>query len=548
MPIVQISRIQHRRGKATDLPQLAAGELGWSVDDQRLYIGNGTVADGAPAVGNTEIVTSGSSGFTTALNYVYKGYLGSSTPIVTGASGDYSRTLQQTLDDYVSVKAFGAKGDGSTADAVAIQRAIEELYTDTDKADVRARRILFFPAGQYNINTSIKIPPYAHLRGEGPGKTVLYQSGGNGPVAQTEDNTRANTTYGNLHGSITTTTPTQIQIEGICFVNGEAYAGLSIASATHVYLKDCKFQGTFTSGGADTSIDGNGDAVQVGVTVRSTDAYPCSNIIFNQCQFTKFARLVDVSYDVTNIQFNNCDFTTAYYGAMIGESMDGSTAGKTKLRNVKFTSCSWSTIGQQAIWVKQDTDSGIDGSGCRNVITHGNWFASDIGNNWKAVDDTTAFDEVPIVQFDSDECSSLLDFFERTDERLAVLNPAPELQGIGVLTKAIKQATLTDNQSSATTIQEYPALAGKSITVKYKIVRGTLDRAGELVISASTTAAQYDDTYTESSADVGVTLSVAMANQDSTGGNETLLLQYTTTDTSGSPGNATIDYQVTIIT
>ena len=57
MPIVQISRIQHRRGKATDLPQLAAGELGWVIDDQRLFIGNGTVADGAPAVGNTEIVT-----------------------------------------------------------------------------------------------------------------------------------------------------------------------------------------------------------------------------------------------------------------------------------------------------------------------------------------------------------------------------------------------------------------------------------------------------------------------------------------------------------
>ena len=27
MAIVQISRIQHRRGKATDLPQLAAGEF-----------------------------------------------------------------------------------------------------------------------------------------------------------------------------------------------------------------------------------------------------------------------------------------------------------------------------------------------------------------------------------------------------------------------------------------------------------------------------------------------------------------------------------------
>ena len=69
MPIVQISRIQHRRGKKTDLPQLAAGELGWSVDDQRLYIGNGTVADGAPAVGNTEVMTAGSTSITTSLSH-----------------------------------------------------------------------------------------------------------------------------------------------------------------------------------------------------------------------------------------------------------------------------------------------------------------------------------------------------------------------------------------------------------------------------------------------------------------------------------------------
>ena len=155
MPIVQISRIQHRRGKKTDLPQLAAGELGWSIDDQRLYIGNGTVADGAPAVGNTEIMTAGTSAFTTALSHTYKGYLGDTTPITTGASGDVTRTLQKRLDDYASVKDFGAVGDDSTADLTAIQRAIDELYRDTDKDDTRARRTLFFPAGIYRINGSI---------------------------------------------------------------------------------------------------------------------------------------------------------------------------------------------------------------------------------------------------------------------------------------------------------------------------------------------------------------------------------------------------------
>ena len=58
MAVVQISRIQHRRGLFADVPQLAAGELGWALDEQRLFIGNGPVSEGAPAVGNTEILTS----------------------------------------------------------------------------------------------------------------------------------------------------------------------------------------------------------------------------------------------------------------------------------------------------------------------------------------------------------------------------------------------------------------------------------------------------------------------------------------------------------
>ena len=63
MAVVQISRIQHRRGLYADVPQLAAGELGWALDEQRLFIGNGPVTEGAPAAGNTEILTSGSNLF-----------------------------------------------------------------------------------------------------------------------------------------------------------------------------------------------------------------------------------------------------------------------------------------------------------------------------------------------------------------------------------------------------------------------------------------------------------------------------------------------------
>lgn len=57
MAIVQISRITNRKGLQENLPQLAGAELGWSVDSRRLYIGNGTLQEGAPVIGNTEILT-----------------------------------------------------------------------------------------------------------------------------------------------------------------------------------------------------------------------------------------------------------------------------------------------------------------------------------------------------------------------------------------------------------------------------------------------------------------------------------------------------------
>lgn len=57
MAVIQISRIQHRRGLEADLPNLSSAEFGWSVDTRKLYIGNGTIQEGAPSVGRTEILT-----------------------------------------------------------------------------------------------------------------------------------------------------------------------------------------------------------------------------------------------------------------------------------------------------------------------------------------------------------------------------------------------------------------------------------------------------------------------------------------------------------
>lgn len=69
MAVIQISRIQHRRGLEADLPNLASAELGYSVDTRKLYIGNGTIEEGAPSLGRTEVLTQYSIlDFTSAIN------------------------------------------------------------------------------------------------------------------------------------------------------------------------------------------------------------------------------------------------------------------------------------------------------------------------------------------------------------------------------------------------------------------------------------------------------------------------------------------------
>jgi len=60
MAILQISRIQLRRGLRADLGSstLSSAELGWAVDTRELYIGNGTLSEGSPLPGkSTRILT-----------------------------------------------------------------------------------------------------------------------------------------------------------------------------------------------------------------------------------------------------------------------------------------------------------------------------------------------------------------------------------------------------------------------------------------------------------------------------------------------------------
>jgi len=171
MAILQLSRITHRKGLAENLPQLAGAELGWAIDERRLFIGNGTIEEGAPVIGNTEILTEFSDILALSSTYTYKG-LAAGYQVETGANGEIvSRSLQSKLDEIVSVKDFGAVGDGVTDDTDAINRANYELFCR--EVNPQVRRSLFFPAGVYRVTQPIKIPPHAKLWGEGLTSSII---------------------------------------------------------------------------------------------------------------------------------------------------------------------------------------------------------------------------------------------------------------------------------------------------------------------------------------------------------------------------------------
>jgi hypothetical protein len=246
MAIVQISRITNRKGLTENLPQLAGAEFGWCVDSRRLFIGNGTLQEGAPVIGNTEILTEFSD-ITVLSDYTYQDIIVGYAP-QTGPSPTEPvvRSVQERLDDYVSVRAFGAVGDGNTDDTDAINRALFQLYCR--ETNTQIRRSLFFPAGTYRITDTILIPTYAKLFGEGADSTIiLLDTRGNSSiplyVARYSDSLQQT---GAQIGSNGATPPRDIEISSMRFQTIDESNVFLVEAARNCWFNRVNFRGPVT--------------------------------------------------------------------------------------------------------------------------------------------------------------------------------------------------------------------------------------------------------------------------------------------------------------
>jgi hypothetical protein len=557
--IVQISRITARKGLQEDLPQpLAGAELGWAIDDRKLFIGNGALEEGAPVVGNTEILTEFSDILSFAGQYTYKGEAAGYTA-QTGAtpSSPISQSIQSRLDSYAVITDFGAVGDGVTDDTAAINRALYQLFCVQNNTAIR--RSLFFPAGNYIVTDTIKIPPYAKLYGEGANSSIINFSVQNwaantayventlvyyvpnstyyrsiapvpatgivisnalywaaeslpGYVVQTADSLQQTGVNIATNGA---TPPINIEMSSMAILTDQIHDALLIENAQQCSFSNMDFTGPLTTADLTTSVDDT-----VAVDWASTVSLPCKQVNFDNCKFSGFTYSMNTEQQIQGCVVSNGQFDTLYQGAVLGGASP-SNGGPT---GVKFIGNVFDNIYEEGILINGVS---LNASGY-NIFY-------DVGNHFNGSSSPAS----AVITIDAINNISVGDMFQRTTAfsgtypRIKIFNAATQTvpASIGIDSAAQiqmgsfvretgTQATLSAG-ATASTLFTVSSTQIKAFSMEYTITRETSVRTGTITVvndadDSAGDGLSYTDDFVQNSdtdvilevTDVGSTMSV----------------------------------------
>jgi hypothetical protein len=498
MAIVQISRIQHRKGLQQDLPQLSGAEFGWALDTRKLYIGNGTISEGAASEGVTEILTQYSDLLNIAGAYTFKGsQSGYTSQTGVSALAPILRSLQLKVDDIVNVRDFGAVGDGSSNDTLALQRAIDQVYFGGfSLTQNKLRRVINIPAGVYLIDDSLKLNSHVILRGEGADRTVILQTNVTYPAIVLKDNLNQDGTLYALNGG---TAATNITIENLTLQHQQVKEIAYLDTCSDFVFKGVKFVGAVPISNTASLTAQNA----VRVVPRTIDSQvpgvgavvgPTDNISFIDCIVDSCTQGFIVN--ARNTHVINCRFTRVSNAVWFDYGLLSSAEAK----NLKVIGCYFNDVYRTGVKVTTNYEDPV------GVTSTGNHFGR-VG--YPSNSSAPAYSA---VDFSGSQCVSIGDTFERElGDELSIpsvnmtKNNTVNLNanvGLSLGRNTIgtgKRLQILPNTQSNTGVW-FNSTPGKHV-IDYVLERGDYYRHGQLIVAVnnagSTLRFEYEEDYTD---------------------------------------------------
>jgi hypothetical protein len=280
-----------------------------------------------------------------------------------GGTNAVTRTVRSRLQDFVSVKDFGAVGDGVADDIVAINAAF--AYA---KATPLVKSIVF-PSGNYRITGSINAKGNFNRGLRIIGLKATITATGNFPALQ-------------VNGRVPDTPPEVRMhhiIEGLVIfgpvkfgVGNTASVGIEVARGANVKIRDCHiynfYRGLYLYGNLISSYEnlyiyGN----QIGIDAAYDGEFAPNDIHFSNCQVVDNIQAIKVVGNPNgSMYFSGCEIEG---NNLAGNTTDGvkvvefSNAGK-----ITFTSCHFEVNpGQYNIYFDGPLKGHLNMIGCEVI-------------------------------------------------------------------------------------------------------------------------------------------------------------------------------------
>jgi hypothetical protein len=514
MAVVEIAKIQVRRGDARSIgmPQLDTGELGWAISGTNpnsvvpeLYVGNKT-ADGAPSTTNVRILTTNdlnifSGASVSNSTFIYNGNKdqagGTGAIITTGDVGtDVVRTVEQKLNDIVSAADFGVfSEDDAVTTTTALQRAIDQLFLNSDKYDPGSRVILTIPPGSYNISETIYVPPYASIVGAGKDKTRFIFVGNAISAFQFIDQASTPGSRITLNSMNSLTAPNNITIKGLTL---EMSLSIATTSVAPMIKADCASNSDII----DVAFRGRGDVVysssnlnSAGIEIRGHSGVSSRELRIKDCVFEQLNCGIKSDYDIEDTIIENNRFVNLYRGIVYGKNLvAGNQTGPKRSRISKNV---FYIIAQEGISVEA-----TDASANTDHVTSQNTFYN-VGNNSSR--ETPGSGDIggqvaSIIKFGTFGNVSENDYFDRTiqmnNTSTLVSYVTPVLGHASIVDNKVRTRTLLSNQSTGTFLRLAGNTGITNINIQYHMTFNTISRWGNLyIVMAQSQAADVTDNY-----------------------------------------------------